>query len=247
MHQDEAGSTREPAVPVPHRFFEDWLPAMRDIAEIKVMLTVYRLLASAAWRDGIVPEAALYADEGLLRGLHRTGAALPPHDEIRRGIELAVARGALLRVRVVGDEDAAGEAWLLPATPENRVRLGRIEQGLAPVPPTLGGGAPVARIERERPTIFRLYEQNVGLLTPIIADQLIEALELYPEAWIEEAIRQAVSYNRRQWRYIQRILERWATEGRGDEADRRSGRPAATFDPERHLRGKHAPIFRRRT
>jgi len=243
MHH-EAGNDPDARIPVPRQFFEELLPAMRDIAEIKVMLTLYRLLASPDWRDGVVPESALYTDEHLLEGLRLTGAALLPLDDIRRGIELAVARGALLRFRVVGDD--GGEAWLMPATPENRLRLGLFEQGLAPLPPAVGAREPSLRVERERPNVFRLYEQNVGLVTPIIADQLIEALELYPEQWIEDAIQEAVSYNRRQWRYIQRILERWATEGRGDEADRRSGRPATAFDPERHLRGKHAPIFRRR-
>lgn len=243
MHQ-QAGPDPDAGVPIPREFFDAWLPAMRDIAEIKVMLTLYRLLASPAWSDGIVPEAALYTDEHLLEGLHLTGAALLPLDDIRRGIELAVARGALLRFRVVGEAD--GDSWLMPATPENRQRLSLIEQGLSPLPASLGTAEPTVRVERERPNVFRLYEQNVGLVTPIIADQLIEALEIYPERWIEEAIEEAVSYNRRQWRYIQRILERWATEGRGDEADRRSGHSAAAFDPERHLRGKHAPIFRRR-
>jgi len=223
MHHD-AGNDPDARIPVPRQFFEELLPAMRDIAEIKVMLTLYRLLASPDWRDGVVPESALYTDEHLLEGLRLTGAALLPLDDIRRGIELAVARGALLRFRVVGDD--GGEAWLMPATPENRLRLGLLEQGLAPLPSVVGAREPAVRVERERPNVFRLYEQNVGLVTPIIADQLIEALELYPEQWIEDAIQEAVSYNRRQWRYIQRILERWATEGRGDEADRRSGRPA---------------------
>jgi DnaD/phage-associated family protein len=72
----------------------------------------------------------------------------------------------------------------------------------------------VPAIRPERPNVFRLYEQNIGLLTPLIAEQLIAALEAYPQSWIEEAIAEAVAYNRRSWRYVQRILDQWATNGR---------------------------------
>ena len=49
----------------------------------------------------------------------------------------------------------------------------------------------------------------------MIADELREAEELYPEDWIEDAFREAVGQNKRSWRYIARILERWEHEGRG--------------------------------
>ncbi|QLQ07827.1 MAG: DnaD domain protein [Anaerolineae bacterium] len=65
-----------------------------------------------------------------------------------------------------------------------------------------------------RPNIFVLYEQNIGLLQPIIADELRDAELRYPADWIEDAFRIAVEQNKRAWRYIRAILERWATEGR---------------------------------
>lgn len=244
MDERQTGAPRDESIPVPREFFEQWLPEIREIVEAKVLLAVYRLLAGPAWSDGVLPEAALYADPHLLSGLRLVGVARPPFDEVRKGIELAVARGALVRFRVVQGE--TGEPWLMPATAENRLRLALFLQGSAPLPRPLSKGNLSVRIEPERPNVFMLYEQNVGLVTPIIADQLIEALELYPESWIEDAIQVAVSYNRRQWRYIQRILERWATEGRGNEANRRAGAAPEPFDPNRHLRGKHASIFRRR-
>ena len=59
-----------------------------------------------------------------------------------------------------------------------------------------------------------LYEQNVGPLTPLIADHLVRALETWPVEWIEDAVAESVAYNKRSWRYIQRILEGWQSEGR---------------------------------
>ena len=69
-------------------------------------------------------------------------------------------------------------------------------------------------IEVERPTIFLLYEQNVGLLTPLVAEELREAEERYPAEWIEEAFRLAIQQNKRKWSYIRAILKRWETEGK---------------------------------
>ena len=65
------------------------------------------------------------------------------------------------------------------------------------------------------PNEFALYEQNVGMLSPMIAYALREAEELYPAEWITDAIGEAVRQNIRSWRYISRILERWEHEGRG--------------------------------
>jgi DNA replication protein len=68
--------------------------------------------------------------------------------------------------------------------------------------------------EVERPNIFVLYEQNIGLLTPLIAEELKDAASQYPMEWIEAAFREAVTHNKRKWSYIRAILRRWETEGR---------------------------------
>jgi DnaD/phage-associated family protein len=106
-------------------------------------------------------------------------------------------------------------------------------------------------VQPERPTVFRLYEQNIGLLTPLIAERLVDALETYPPEWIEDAIAEAVSYNRRSWRYINRILENWLVTGRGDaaqgghhEAHRRSS--TGDLDPDQYKHGRHLDRARQR-
>ena len=66
----------------------------------------------------------------------------------------------------------------------------------------------------EQPNIFTLYEQNIGMLSPMIAEELQDAEKLYPDSWIQDAFREAVDLNKRNWRYITRILERWAAEGK---------------------------------
>jgi DnaD/phage-associated family protein len=78
----------------------------------------------------------------------------------------------------------------------------------------------------ERPNVFVLYEQNIGALTPMIADELRDAEQTYPVQWIEEAISLAVENNVRKWRYVLRILERWRQEGKQDGINRRDSQKA---------------------
>jgi DnaD/phage-associated family protein len=92
-----------------------------------------------------------------------------------------------------------------------------MERGAVAVPSVVWEGDVEPRIAADPPNAFRLYEQNIGPLTPLIADQITQAIRDYPADWIEDAIGEAVAYNRRSWRYIVRILENWKATGRREE------------------------------
>lgn len=74
-----------------------------------------------------------------------------------------------------------------------------------------------------RPTVYKLYEENIGPLTPYTAELLRDAAQTYSEEWLEEAIKEAVHYNARSWRYVQAILRNWKEKGRkrSNEEDKR--------------------------
>ena len=132
------------------------------------------------------------------------------------GIERAVARGTFLQVSVEGS-DGLMELYFLN-TERGRAAVGGITRG--EWRPTPDDEQPISLMV-ERPNIFVLYEQNIGALTPMIADELREAEQTYPPRWIEEAIKLAVTNNVRRWRYVQGILERWRVEGRQDALGQR--------------------------
>ena len=90
--------------------------------------------------------------------------------------------------------------------------------------------------------IFALYEQNIGVITPMIAEELKEAERLYPAQWIDEAFKEAVVMNKRSWRYIARILERWASEGRESGEHRRSIKKSS---PDKYIKGKYGHLVKR--
>jgi DNA replication protein len=62
-----------------------------------------------------------------------------------------------------------------------------------------------------RPSIYAIYEQSIGPLTPMIAEQLEDAVKSYSQEWVLEAIQVAVDRNVRKWAYISAILERKRT------------------------------------
>jgi DNA replication protein len=199
-------------ISMPDLFFAELLPAIDDLAELKTTLHVIWLRQ----REGqqVVTRAELAADETLARGL----AALDGDVEalLAEALARAVARGSLLHASI---ESEAGpqDAYALNSEGGRRA-LARIQSGEV-------GAVGAAAVDRPsvepRPNIFELYEDNIGLLSPILADELRDAEATYPADWIEDAFRIAVANNVRKWRYIQAILESWATKGRDDATSRR--------------------------
>jgi len=152
-----------------------------------------------------------FGDHPLVQGAgEMEGNPIVPGEWPWAAVEGAVTVGLLIRFLATS---GAGElAWLMLNTEANVARIAQLvndpdqapaEFWIDQVPPT---------ITFDRPTLFRLYEQNIGPLTPLIAQRLIKAGDLYPTSWVEEAIVDAVTYNRRSWRYISRILENRASD-----------------------------------
>ena len=76
-------------------------------------------------------------------------------------------------------------------------------------------GTNTLEINYKKPkNIFELYENNIGLLNPMIVDELIEAEKKYPFNWVIDAVKESVTRNKRNWKYIHTILETWNTEGK---------------------------------
>lgn len=70
--------------------------------------------------------------------------------------------------------------------------------------------------ESTTPDIFKLYENNIGALTPMISEKLKDAEKEYPMDWIRDAMQIAVENNKRRWNYCESILKRWQAEGKDD-------------------------------
>lgn len=227
-------SGKNPYVPLPETFFSTVLPQMDNLGELKVVLYLFWRLYQKEGSPRCASDRELLADPLLRRTLRRQGDPRPIEERLRAALEQAQANGILLRVRVRVDDEIV--SWYFFNTDRSRRAVTRLQSGEispevlldveGPVaqPPgadngggALGGGGMIhtLALEIDRPNIFTLYEQNVGLLLPLVAEELREAGERYPPEWIEEAFRLAAQQNKRKWSYIRAILRRWETEGKG--------------------------------
>ena len=62
--------------------------------------------------------------------------------------------------------------------------------------------------------LTRLYERYIGLVTPIIAEELAEAEKEFPQEWLADAFAEAAGRGKHNWRYVLAILHGWASRGR---------------------------------
>jgi DnaD/phage-associated family protein len=198
------------SVPVPAPMFGQLLEQIDDLDELKCTLRTIWLLNQKKGQPRFVTLKELLADKTLVASLSTHGS--PDHNRVRQALRKAVERGTVIG-GILQQEGEIEELYALnsEANREGLARIigGEINIGHMPDAEPWAGAI-------ERPNIFRMYEDNIGILSPMIADELREAEKLYPDAWIEDAFREAISQNKRNWRYISRILERWDREGRGD-------------------------------
>jgi DNA replication protein len=188
----EGFSANETFSPLPDTFFRRLLAEIDDLDELKV--TLYAL-----WR--------LTAARGTARFLREEDFAGCGAREVASGLQRAVGRGTLLQV-----EHESGRFYFLNS-PYGRLaaealRSGRWHPASSPSPPP----PPI--------NLFQLYEDNIGPLTPILADAIQDAENTYSTAWVAEAIAIAAKRNKRNWKYIESILKRWEAEGRAEKQDR---------------------------
>jgi DnaD/phage-associated family protein len=207
-----AGKVQMTRIPGP--FFSDLLPQIDHLGELKLTLYVF-------WRlDRMVSgfnylRRVDFQDDPIFMG------ALSNEDdsaqlELDESLKQAVQRGTLLAVDAPVGETHENLYFL--NSPKGRAAVQAIQRG--EWQPSEGSPTPAA-LRPEPANIFRLYEQHIGPITPLIAESLGEAEDTYPASWIEEAYRIAVERNARNWRYIETILKRWQEEGRHAQEDRR--------------------------
>jgi DNA replication protein len=190
--------------PVPEPFFTNLLRQIDHLGELKI--TLYALWRFSQQEGDVryLSLAEIREDAELLAMLEDSGSKA--EQALTDALERAVARGTLLAVR---DAESAQVCYFINS-PRGKAAAAGLEKGEWKPEAFPHGPRRV-----ERPNLFTLYEQNIGMLTPMMAEILRDAEKEYPVGWIEEAMRIAVEHNARSWKYVTAVLERWKTEGKG--------------------------------
>jgi DnaD/phage-associated family protein len=137
---------------------------------------------------------------------------MPPVEDTRWQIALAeLLEEGLLLAYPQTTEDPQAPVLIFPATPEGARKFEALKDGNMTLA-EIQAANPLP--DPEKPNIFTLYEQNIGPLTPMVAEVLKADAEIYPENWLREAMHEAVSRNIRNWKYVQAILKAWQEKGR---------------------------------
>ena len=224
--------------PLPNFFFSTLLPQISDITELKTTLHILGNLYHKRGYPRFITFTELLTNKGLMSSFKE--ATEPPDKVLRNALEMATRRGTILHIEL--DRDGMSEDIYLLNTESNRQIMSKIQNGELSLTGLKAKGQTYIELE-EQPDIFTLYEQNIGMLTPMIAEELREAEKLYPVNWIKDAIKEAVALNKRNWRYIAAILERWSAEGKSDGTYRRDS--TKKEGPDKYIKGKYGHMVGR--
>lgn len=202
---------------VPNIVFSELLPMMDDVTQIQVTLYIFYLLSQKKGTPRYVTLEELRGDATLMQAMEFDAKNL------ERGLEKSVSCGALLQI------EADDAVWYLFHTAESRRAIEKIQNGEL----KLAANVRIQEGEaQETPNIFKLYEREIGMLTPIIAEELKEVeREKFPPEVILDAFRSAAENNKRSWRYVSKILQNWARENKHEKVSRpasRERRPVVT-------------------
>jgi len=210
FHED---STKQ--VHIPEQFFRHILPGIDKLDELKLTLYLFWRLERMEGSFRYLHLNHLLSDANLIKwiGIDPDRARAAINSALRK----AIKRGTFLQ----GEVNKGQDRIICLNSARGRAAMEAIKRGEWHGSPDtdLPGG-----LDRDRQNIFQLFEANIGPLTPMIADALRDAEKTYPNNWVEDAFRIAVERNKRNWHYIEAILQRWQEGGRDDrkeQADRR--------------------------
>lgn len=191
-------------VRIPEVFFQEILPELDDMDEMRVTLYSLWYLERLEQPVKYLHVSDYMRDKALMRSFGGD-----PETHLMAGLHKAITRGTLL---CYGNHSSLHKNDLILAnTPRSQAAMAALHSGKVTIDQL--ASHPV-QMDIIRPNIFELYEQNIAALTPMMAEILKDAEINYPAAWIEEAIELAVQNNSRRWKYVEAILRKWKENGR---------------------------------
>ena len=82
-----------------------------------------------------------------------------------------------------------------------------LQQGSSINPSHINNTTTTGSKRDELAEIVKAYESEIGVLTGMVGEKLVAALEDYPKDWIIKAFEECASQNNRKWSYAEAILE----------------------------------------
>lgn len=177
------------------------LEEIHDIDELKIILrTIWKLHSKKAgtWRS--ITQSELCADRTVAAMLQTEGIEL--EKRVSKALSAATSKGVFLVWKRSKDDE-----YLLNTEPNRRL----VMRSSSP-PKRQEPYAPETRQNLGPPPAeglaIRAYEENIGEITPMVAESIRDSLAFHTEQEIASAIRTAVEANARNWSYVAAVLKR---------------------------------------
>lgn len=99
----------------------------------------------------------------------------------------------------------------------------------------------ISENQNEIGKVFKAYEGEIGILTPMVSANIQEALEVdnIPPDWIVAAIGEASRNNKRNWAYVSAILKNWKANGFQTDKGKPQGKAKGGFKKPKYDMGDY--------
>jgi DnaD/phage-associated family protein len=208
---------RSNQIRIPEQFFRQVLFEIDDLDELRLILYIYWRLDLMEGPFHYISFADLFENYQLFQS--KGDKPVNARETLEDTLQRAISHGTLLKADI--NLEDRQEKIICLNSPKGHAAIEAIQRGEWRI---MDNKHQPIDINSKHPNIFQLYEANIGLLTPMIADALRDAEKTYQANWIEDAFRIAVERNKRNWHYIEAILHRWLEGGRDDRKDKQDRR-----------------------
>ncbi|MXX92581.1 MAG: DnaD domain protein [Chloroflexi bacterium] len=191
---DDFATTR-----VPNAVLGRVLSTIEDADEIKLILRAIWLLEHQRGYPRYITRNDLRRDRIL-------SVTIPDQSDFDRILQSAIERGVFVEVSIndnsclmFNTESARRASIEVSTTTDN---LNEDDNGWE-----------TAAVSTALADAFRAYEENIGILSPMIRQSILAALEDFTDEDITHAVRIAVENESRSWSFVAGVLRRWARDG----------------------------------
>jgi len=223
-------------ISLPAEFFSEILPLVNDLCTLKVILFAFNKIVSSEEQFPFLSHSSIMNDQNVL-----SLCGVSPEEQ-RSNLLKALANccdlGVLLHAPIENSDER--DILYFINSPRGQKAVEAVQAGTFSYNPVKKNAIQLTTL----PNIYRLYEENIGPLTPIIADSLSEIENEYSPEWIEAAFQEAAKSNVRNLRYIEAILKNWQEVGKNVRTNRRrSQKSSEEHDPDRYISGEFSDFI----
>ena len=218
-------------ISIPHTYFKKVLTEVKSATDIKVVLYIFWFLGYQEGNSKFITLSDFLNDDDFLDGLDLDTGEYENH--IQRSLQSLVTGGILICYNP--ENGSFNNTIYFLDSPKNEAIVKSLEDGHISIQELIR--VPV-KLAVDKPTIYKLYEENIGPLTPMLADALRDAEQDYSYDRIVKAFQIAVERNARNWRYIDAILKSGQEKG-NDGSDRQNNKE----DRKRYYKGQYSDFI----